>query len=480
MSAVGDVVSNENDADNLHNNNTSVSKIIKNLNGINIAEDVSTSMIHYDDTQNNDNANAAETLSNSIPMNLLTADKHPYWNNPRTSMEEPQMEFDDHDINLIADKEGAYGGITTSGSVHGVGGKTRTLGKGNITSDGIIDDDFESELSGHASTEIHDTEDPDYILMQKIAAFDIVQCFGDDKFGRKIIICSACRLPAEDVIKNSEFKTADKFYDCLLKYVLRTFDQYVDMDYVLIYFHHGLRSFNRPSYAWLLRSYLKIDRNVKFSRKVYYINRLGQLADHVHLDQITIPIEVKNILDNEKGETIPLVVRQTVEFIKNYGLNEPGIFRRAAIISQIKLVQEKYNEGQPVTYEQFGDVHLAACVLKTFLRELSEPLLTYGLYYEILGLQALNRPNQVEIIRDLIIEKLPEHNYRILKYIIEFLNLISSYSDTNLMTASNLSIVFGPNLAWSQNSIDNTLVNMSFINTFTEILISRYTELFLK
>ncbi|CAF0898310.1 unnamed protein product, partial [Didymodactylos carnosus] len=92
----------------------------------------------------------------------------------------------------------------------------------------------------------------------------------------------------------------------------------------------------------------------------------------------------------------------------------------------------------------------------------------------------LNRPNQVEIIRDLIIEKLPENNYRILKYIIEFLNLISSYSDTNLMTASNLAIVFGPNLAWAQNTMDNTLANMSFINTFTEILISRYTELFLK
>ena len=37
-------------------------------------------------------------------------------------------------------------------------------------------------------------------------------------------------------------------------------------------------------------------------------------------------------------------------------------------------------------FEQYGDVHLAACVLKTFLRDLSEPLLTYGLYPEILGL----------------------------------------------------------------------------------------------
>ncbi|CAF1077127.1 unnamed protein product, partial [Didymodactylos carnosus] len=31
--------------------------------------------------------------------------EHPYWNNPRAIIDEPQMEFDDHDIGLIADKE---------------------------------------------------------------------------------------------------------------------------------------------------------------------------------------------------------------------------------------------------------------------------------------------------------------------------------------------------------------------------------------
>jgi hypothetical protein len=107
--------------------------------------------------------------------------------------------------------------------------------KGNITSDGIIDDDFESELAGHEPTvsssgclffaldrfrsfkELHDTEDVDYHLMAKIAEYGIVECCGDDKFGRKTIVCSACRLPNEDAIKNSDFKTVDKFYDCLLK-----------------------------------------------------------------------------------------------------------------------------------------------------------------------------------------------------------------------------------------------------------------------
>ncbi|UJR35841.1 hypothetical protein I4U23_028586 [Adineta vaga] len=429
-----------------------------------------------DDLRSNDLAPNMNSLSNKaadldscqeIPMNLLPADKHPYWNNVpsgRTNIEDPpQLEYDEHHIDLIADRDAAdlrqHLGYDDHQHDLGFSGDEDNSGdayeneiasnskinrgaiKGNITSDGIIDDDFESELGGHEPTDLQDTEDEDYQLMAKIAEYGIVECCGDDKFGRKTIVCSACRLPHEDVIKNSKFQTIQKFYDCLLKYVLRTFDQYVDMDYVIIYFHHGLRSYNRPSYGWLMKAYVKIDRkykknlkafyivhptkwikflwpflrsiiSAKFSRKVTYINRLSQLEEYVHLDNIRIPVEVKNfdpaipaeisrneirpttkfhvslqyILNNEPGETIPLVVRQTIEYIKNSGLNEPGIFRRAALVQLIKQVQQKYNEGQPVVFEQYGDVHLAACVLKTFLRDLSEPLMTYRLYPELLGL----------------------------------------------------------------------------------------------
>jgi len=143
-------------------------------------------------------------------------------------------------------------------------------------------------------------------------------------------------------------------------------------------------------------------------------------------------VSLEFILNNEVGETIPLVVRQTVDYIKKHGLDEPGIFRRAALVSLIKQVQEKYNQDQPVNFEQYGDVHLAACVLKTFLRDLSEPLMTYRLYPELLGLSGtLKRSDQIDVIRDLIIEKLPTQNYIVLKYLIEFLNLVANYSDTN-------------------------------------------------
>ncbi len=41
--------------------------------------------------------------------------------------------------------------------------------------------------------------------------------------------------------------------------------------------------------------------------------------------------------------------------------------------------------GATVDFREIEDVHLAAVILKTFLRELPEPLLTYQLYNDIVN-----------------------------------------------------------------------------------------------
>ena len=56
--------------------------------------------------------------------------------------------------------------------------------------------------------DLPETEDADHHLLQKVEEYKIVECRGDDKFGRKVIVCSACRLPREDVIKNSEYQNS--------------------------------------------------------------------------------------------------------------------------------------------------------------------------------------------------------------------------------------------------------------------------------
>lgn len=46
------------------------------------------------------------------------------------------------------------------------------------------------------------------------------------------------------------------------------------------------------------------------------------------------------------------------------------------------------SSGVPVDFQQYEDVHLPAVILKTFLRELPEPLLTFGLYSHVVSFQS--------------------------------------------------------------------------------------------
>ena len=88
------------------------------------------------------------------------------------------------------------------------------------------------------------------------------------------------------------------------------------------------------------------------------------------------------------------------------------------------------------------------------------------------------RESRLNYCQDLIIKKLPDQNYVVLKYLMEFLCLVDDRSDMNKMTASNLAVVFGPNLAWP---VDHqlSLAYIGPINTFTQFLIDNMYQVFI-
>jgi Rho GTPase-activating protein 1 len=52
---------------------------------------------------------------------------------------------------------------------------------------------------------------------------------------------------------------------------MQTLDAYVDMDYSLVYFHHGLTSKNKPPLRWLWEVYKALDRRYKKNLKSLYL-----------------------------------------------------------------------------------------------------------------------------------------------------------------------------------------------------------------
>lgn len=86
---------------------------------------------------------------------------------------------------------------------------------------------------------------------------------------------------------------------------------------------------------------------------------------------------------------IPPIVKQCIEYFNEpnnlLAIETEGIFRRSASIQKIKELKQIANRGEKIT---FDDPHEAAVLLKTFLRELREPLLTYELYDEVMQFQS--------------------------------------------------------------------------------------------
>ena len=105
------------------------------------------------------------------------------------------------------------------------------------------------------------------------------------------------------------------------------------------------------------------------------------------------------------------------------GLKAEGIFRRSANASILKSVQKMFNEGiklnmvldgsvtvsaffeylekfslknlfviflsgDTIDFDKFQDIHIPAAILKSFLRQLPEPLMTYDQYDHLVKVQS--------------------------------------------------------------------------------------------
>lgn len=106
-------------------------------------------------------------------------------------------------------------------------------------------------------------------------------------------------------------------------------------------------------------------------------------------------------------------------------LQTEGIFRRSANVNTVKEVQQLFNSGQSVQFESYGDsgVHVAAVILKSFLRELEEPLLTFDLYDDVLDFQQISGGpgphHQIEklaVAKSLVLQRLPQDNYKVIAF----------------------------------------------------------------
>lgn len=180
----------------------------------------------------------------------------------------------------------------------------------------------------------------------------------------------------------------------------------------------------------------------------------------------------------------PLIVSKCISFIEEHALDTPGIYRTSAkhtAVQQLCAAFEK--DEQRFQFDPEQDDHAAvAGVLKQWLRELPQSVMPMPWEERLKLTHSVDEQlsNGFSALKGRI-RRLPPINQVTLKAIIQHLSLVASHSATNLMTAKNLSVVFGPVLLSdaAENSHETTSLAAAMEeDNVCEILINHAADIF--
>ncbi|KAM4623935.1 rho GTPase-activating protein 17a isoform 2-T2 [Polymixia lowei] len=150
------------------------------------------------------------------------------------------------------------------------------------------------------------------------------------------------------------------------------------------------------------------------------------------------------------GREIALPMEACVMMLLETGMKEEGLFRIAAGASKLKKLKAALDCSTSQLEEFYSDPHAVAGALKSYLRELPEPLMTYQLYDEWIQASSVSDPDKRLQALWVVCDQLPKNNKNNLRYLVKFLAKLAQDSDVNKMTPSNIAIVLGPNLLWAK------------------------------
>lgn len=175
-------------------------------------------------------------------------------------------------------------------------------------------------------------------------------------------------------------------------------------------------------------------------------------------------------------------VRKCIQAVETRGITILGLYRIGGVNSKVqKLMNTTFSPKSPPDIDidiELWDNKTITSGLKNYLRCLAEPLMTYKLHKDfIVAVKSDDQNYRVEAVHALV-HKLPEKNREMLDILIKHLVKVSLHSQQNLMTVSNLGVIFGPTLMRAQEETVAAMMNIKFQNIVVEILIEHYEKIF--
>ncbi|XP_043837344.1 rho GTPase-activating protein 19 isoform X1 [Dromiciops gliroides] len=184
-------------------------------------------------------------------------------------------------------------------------------------------------------------------------------------------------------------------------------------------------------------------------------------------------------------------IYQLIEYLHK-NLRVEGLFRVPGNSVRQQILRDALNNGADVDLES-GEFHSndVASLLKMFLGELPEPLLTHRHFHAHLKIADLMRfddkgnktsipdkERQIEALQ-LLFLILPPPNRNLLKLLLDLLYQTAKKQDKNKMSAHNLALMFAPHILWPKNVTANDLQeNITKLNNGMAFMIKHSQKLF--
>ena len=168
--------------------------------------------------------------------------------------------------------------------------------------------------------------------------------------------------------------------------------------------------------------------------------------------------------EESKSLYIPLIVLSASNIIRNH-ITDVGIFRLSGGHARIQYWKKRFDLGDNPDLSEEPDPHVISGLLKLYLRELPESLLTKKLLPNFEASKALDDPHVKAMYINSLIDQLPEVNYCTLHWIMVLLIDIVSHAEENKMGIENLSLIFSPTLKCSVLIVQTMLESFDTIFT---------------
>ncbi|XP_044256769.1 ralA-binding protein 1 isoform X2 [Tribolium madens] len=138
------------------------------------------------------------------------------------------------------------------------------------------------------------------------------------------------------------------------------------------------------------------------------------------------------------GVDIPLPIRECIDYVETVGISFEGIYKISGTKSKVLQIRKMYNQRGNINLNDY-DPPTVTSLVKTYLRDLPEPLFTNDLLIRFEEAGAILNLNTREKHLKILVELLPPPNKMLLGWLITHLHNISLNEKCNKMNKQSIS-----------------------------------------